>query len=170
MESLAKQGLISEAITSYKFSRLSDGLNDGEITFGGLDESKFDPDTLVTFPDINTRGYWEANFTASICGEDLGLGNRSAILDTGTTLILAPAADAEAIHAEIPGAKIDEESGYYVVPCNTTTVVSLAFGGRDFDIDPIDLLAFPVDTNDLDGDCVSGILPLNTTLGSQTWM
>ena len=170
VESLAKQGLISEAITSYKISRLSDGLNDGEITFGGLDESKFDPNTLVTFPNINARGYWEAKLTASVCGKDLRLGNRSAILDTGTTFILAPAADAKVIHAEIPGAKNDETDGYYIVPCNTTAVVSLTFGGREFDINPIDLLAFPVDTNDLHGDCISGILPLNTTLGPQRWM
>jgi hypothetical protein len=34
IEALAKQGLVTNAITSYKISRLADGKNDGEITFG----------------------------------------------------------------------------------------------------------------------------------------
>lgn len=34
IEALAKQGLVKAAITSYKISRVADGKNDGEITFG----------------------------------------------------------------------------------------------------------------------------------------
>lgn len=34
IEALAKNGLIANAITSYKISRHADGKNDGEITFG----------------------------------------------------------------------------------------------------------------------------------------
>jgi hypothetical protein len=36
VEKLKAQGLVKEAITSYKLGRLADGKNDGEITFGGL--------------------------------------------------------------------------------------------------------------------------------------
>jgi len=156
VESLAEKGLINAAITSYKISRTSDGLNDGEITFGGLDQSKFDPNTLVTLPNINKDGFWEANFEVSVDGQDLGLSGRSAILDTGTTLMLAPASDAEALHGKIPGAKSDGQGGF-VIPCTNSAVVSLTFGGRTFDINPIDLLFAPVDQNDLQGDCISGI-------------
>jgi len=156
VESLAKQGLISEAITSYKISRVSDGLNDGEITFGGLDQSKFDPNTLVTFQNINENGFWEGDFTVSVGDQDLGLQSRTAILDTGTTIIIAPTADAEAVHAKIPGAKPDGQGGFSI-PCTNTAVVSLTFAGQAFDINPIDLLFAPVDANDLQGDCLSGI-------------
>ena len=158
VESLAQQGLISEAITSYKISRVSDGLNDGEITFGGLDESKFDPNTLVTFKNVNQDGFWEGDFTASVGGKDLGLQGRTAILDTGTTLVVAPGTDAKAVHAKIPGSKSDGQGGY-IIPCTNTAVVSLTFAGRAFDINPIDLLFAPVDPNDLTGDCLSGITP-----------
>lgn len=156
VESLAEHGLIKEAITSYKISRVSDGLNDGEITFGGLDQSKFDPQTLVTFNNINKDGFWEADFTVSVNDADLGLQGRSAILDTGTTLILAPGDDAQTLHSKIPGAKSDGQGGF-VIPCTNTAVVSLTFGGQKFDINPIDLLFAPVDMNDLQGDCLSGI-------------
>ena len=156
VESLAQQGLISEAITSYKLSRVSSGVNDGEITFGGLDSTKFDSSTLVTFQNVNPNGFWEGNVDASVNGEDLGLQGRTAILDTGTTLIIAPPADAEAVHAKIPGSKSDGQGGF-TIPCTNTAVVSLAFGGQSFDINSTDLLFAPVNQNDLTGDCISGI-------------
>ncbi|KAF9648814.1 acid protease [Thelephora ganbajun] len=168
VESLAKQGLISEAITSYKISRVSDGLNDGEITFGGLDQSKFDPSTLVTFQNINQNGFWEGDVTVSVDSQDLGLQGRTAILDTGTTLIIAPPADADAVHAKIPGTKTDGQGGF-VIPCTNTAVVSLTFGGQAFDINPIDLLFAPVDPNNLQGDCLSGITS-GQIGGPQQWL
>lgn len=156
VESLAQLGLISDAITSYKISRLSDGLNDGEITFGGLDQSKFDPNTLVTFPNVNQNGFWEGDVAVSVDSQDLGLQGRTAILDTGTTLMIVPTADAAAIHAKIPGAKSDGQGGF-TIPCTNNAVVSLAFAGQAFDINPVDLLFSPVDPKNLQGDCLSGI-------------
>ena len=168
VEALAKQGSITEAITSYKLSRVSSGVNDGEITFGGLDQSKFDPNTLVSFANVNKQGFWEGDLTASVNGQDLGLQGRTAILDTGTTLIIAPAADAAAVHAKIPGAKSDGQGGF-TIPCTNTAVVSLTFGGQAFDINPTDLLFSPVDPNNLQGDCISGISS-GTIGGPQQWL
>lgn len=83
MEALATNKLIAGAITSFKISRLSDGTNDGEVTFGGLDATKFNANSLVTFANVNTQGFWEGNATFSVDGTDLGLNGRTAILDTG---------------------------------------------------------------------------------------
>ncbi|GJE85515.1 acid protease [Phanerochaete sordida] len=157
VESLASAGLISDAITSFKISRLADEKNDGEITFGGLDQTKFDPATLVTFDNVNQQGFWEGSMpSVTVNGQDLGLQGRTAILDTGTTLVIAPDADAAAVHAAIPGAKSDGQGGF-TIPCTTTASVALTFGGQSFAIDPRDLLFAPVDPTDLTGDCVSGI-------------
>jgi hypothetical protein len=156
IESLAQQGLVQSAITSYKISRLADGLNDGEITFGGVDATKFDPATVATFANVNQQGFWEGDVSFSVNGQDLGLQGRTAILDTGTTLIIAPPADAAAVHAAIPGAQSDGQGGF-TIPCTTTASVALTFGGQEFAIDPRDLLFAPVDPNNLTGDCVSGI-------------
>lgn len=156
VEALAKQGSITEAITSYKISRLSDGLNDGEITFGGLDETKFDANTLVTFDNVSPLGFWEGNMSVSVNGQDLGLNPRTGILDTGTTLIVAPGTDAETLHAMIPGSQSDGQGGF-TIPCTNQAVVSFTFGGKAFDINPVDLLFLPVDQNNLQGDCISGI-------------
>jgi len=168
-ESLAKQGTIKDAIVSYKISRLSDQKNDGQVTFGGLDSSKFDPATLVTIPNVSPIGFWEGALDgASVNGKDLGLTGRTAILDTGTTLIIAPAADATAIHRQIPGAKSDGQGGF-TIPCTTTAKVAMTFGGKTFEIQPQDMTFVPINANDPKGDCVSGISS-GTIGGPQEWL
>ena len=169
IESLAKAGLVTEAITSYKISRLADQKNDGEITFGGLDASKFDSATLVNLANVNKQGFWEASMDAVTAdGQDLGLTGRTAILDTGTTLIVAPPADALAVHKAIPGAASDGQGGF-TIPCTTTTSIALSFGGTSFAIDPRDLAFSPVNANDPTGDCVSGISS-GQIGGAQEWL
>lgn len=137
--------------------RIADGNNDGEVTFGGLDPAKFDANTATVFANVNTQGFWEgAMSTVSVNNKSLGLNGRTAILDTGTTLIIAPPADAAAVHAAIPGSASDGQGGF-TIPCTSTAQVALTFTGQDFAIDPRDLLFAPVNPNDPTGDCVSGI-------------
>jgi len=158
VEALAKAGLISDAVVSYKMARVRDNNNDGEITFGALDTTKFDPKTIVTVSNVNKKGFWEASVDdATLDGQSLGLEGRTAILDTGTTLAILPTQDAVAVHQQIPGATFDGTSTF-TVPCDTASVVSFTFGGRAFDIDPRDLAFVPVDpANPKTGDCISGI-------------
>ncbi|KAG2357417.1 aspartic peptidase domain-containing protein [Suillus spraguei] len=54
VESLASNGLISSAISSFKIS----------LTFGGLDSSKFVASTLVTIPNVSKIGFWEGAMDA----------------------------------------------------------------------------------------------------------
>jgi hypothetical protein len=168
---MVKEGLIKEAIVSYKISRAADGNGDGEITFGGLDDTKFIGSTLVTVDNISKNGFWEAPMGAiSVDGKDTGLTGRTAILDTGTTLVLAPAGDAQKVHDAIPGAKSDGMGGF-TIPCNTTTIVSMTFGGGLFYIDPRDLVTGPVDENDPTGLCISGIVADRTSdNGATQWL
>jgi hypothetical protein len=106
--------------------------------------------------------------SVTVDGTDTGLQNRVAILDTGTTLIVAPPPDAVAVHQLITGAKTDGQGGF-TVPCTTNTSVALTFGGRSFAIDSRDLLLGPVDTNNPTGDCVSGITSGNIG-GATEWL
>lgn len=89
VDTLQQQGLIREAITSYKIPRLADGKNDGELTLGGMNPDKYDPDTLVTVPNVNLLGFWEAEIGAvTVNGNDMGWTNRTAIMDTGTVRLM----------------------------------------------------------------------------------
>jgi len=157
IESLAKAGLVSEAISSFKISRLADHKNDGELTLGALDPSKFDAQSLVTIDNVSPLGFWEVPLDAvTVDGQDSGLKGRTAILDTGTTLIIAPQTDAEAVHQLIKGSQSDGQGGF-TVPCQANASVALTFGGKQFNIDFRDIALEPVDPNNPNGDCVSGI-------------
>lgn len=169
VQSLADAGLIQQAIVSFKLSRLADQKNDGEVTFGALDNSKFTQNTLVTLKNANAQGFWEAAMDAvSVNGADVGLNGRSAILDTGTTLLIVPATDAQTIHKAIPGAQQNND-GSFTVPCTTNASLALTFGNRAFAIDPRDIAFLPVDPNQPDGACLSGISAGNVD-GANVWL
>jgi len=155
VQAMKDTGFIDAAITSYRLPRLLDHTNNGEITFGGLDETKFDPTTLVT---VNSTGdgFWLAPLGGvSVDGTDVaGIQSTIGLMDTGTTLLVVPTKEGAAIHAQIPGAKL-KGSGQYTIPCNTTTSVALKFGGKSFPINPKDLVFASFGATS--GDCTSGI-------------
>jgi hypothetical protein len=169
IEALASQGLVPAAITSYKISRALDAKNDGEITFGALDQTKFDPATLTVTPNVNTQGFWESALDAiTVDGQDTGLAGRTGIMDTGTTLIVAPVDDATAVHNLIQGSQADGQGGF-TVPCTFNQSIALTLNGNQFAIDPRDIAIQPVDPNDPTGDCISGISGGNIG-GATEWL
>ncbi|TFK50087.1 acid protease [Heliocybe sulcata] len=168
VEALHSAGLIQAPVTSYKLARLADGSNDGEITFGGMDAGKFDGSTKVTVQNVSPKGYWEANVdTFKVDGKDVQLSGRTAILDTGTTLIVGPGNDVDALHAAMPVSRFDGFN--WVIPCTTTSKVAFTFGGREFTVDSRDLTFLPVNSGNLTGDCYSSITR-GSVGGDQEWL
>ncbi|GAA99346.1 hypothetical protein E5Q_06041 [Mixia osmundae IAM 14324] len=160
IEDLAARGLVKSAQMSYVIPRFqdnaADGLNSGQITFGGVDLSRVKAGSKIqTLQNVNKKGFFAAAMSLSVNGESLNMTNLEALLDTGTTLIVAPDPIAKAIHAQIPGAQSDGQGGF-TIPCTTSNTVTLTFDGVPYDIDPRDLKFQPV-TDDLNGMCTSGI-------------
>ena len=61
------------------------------------------------------------------------------MLDTSTSLLLAPADDAHTLYAAIPGSKASRTPAgdqIYTYPCVSATTVSLIFEGKAFKIPP----------------------------------
>ncbi|KAK0469920.1 aspartic peptidase domain-containing protein [Desarmillaria tabescens] len=155
VEALYKAHQIEDEVVSFKIPRAADGKNDGELMLGGMDPSKFQPNTTITVKNQNVRGFWEVLLDdIRVNGQSLGLKNRFAVLDTGSTLILAQPKDVYSIHQKIPGARFDRDS--WIIPCQTSVVVSFVIGDKEFPIDSRDLGFFPVDENNT-VDCISGI-------------
>lgn len=99
-------------------------------------------------------GFWVAELgQVTVNGVDLGIANKTALLDTGTTLMAASADDVKTIHDKIPGAQ--QGSQGWTVPCNTTAVLALTFGGQAFPINVLDLARGSATQKT--GDCGSGI-------------
>ncbi|ODQ55813.1 acid protease [Saitoella complicata NRRL Y-17804] len=139
--------------------RAADGTRDGQVDLGILDTTKFDPTAMVFVDNVSERGLWEVEMDdVQVGGIGLNLTGRTAIVDTGTTLILAPPSDALALHQLIPGAAASssDASGatMFYIPCTTTTALNLVISSTPFTISPKDYVGSPVGG----GMCVSNIV------------
>lgn len=123
-------------------------------------------------------------------GQNVKLGIRSAILDTGglsaclflakslneivhvgTTLAQLPQNDVEAILAQIPGVVFDNRTDVqaFRIPCNNTAVVTVAIGGQKFPIDPRDIVIKDSDFDNT-GNCFSAIIPNSVGNSTTQWL
>ncbi|WFD29828.1 hypothetical protein MSPP1_000841 [Malassezia sp. CBS 17886] len=171
IEALFKANQVSAPIVGYRLGRVADGTNRGQITFGAVDESQVSG-SLSEFDNENKNGYWEIRIddvkigSQSVMGRSKKRGGNKhmATLDTGTSLIVAPKAQADAIHNAIPGASPDGQGGY-TLPCTVNKHLSFTFSGKTYTVDARDLLFSPSNGN-LQGTCVSAVTTGDTQGGS----
>ncbi|CAG8647969.1 11209_t:CDS:2 [Ambispora leptoticha] len=159
---LVAQNFVKDPIFGFFLGRQKDGSN-SQLTLGGVDSSKF-TGQLNYNKLVGQDGFWEiALDDASVNGKPLGFSKRTAIIDTGTTLLIVPPADAAAIHKAIEGAVFQQDE--YLVPCNTKAVVALTFGGVTYKISTKDLAREKAKQNL----CLSGITGGNVG-GANQWL
>ena len=98
----------------------------------------------LTSAPVTTPAYWQIVLNAiTVAGVSAGPTTRGqAIIDTGTTLVLAPTKAAQAIFALVPGSFAIPLMGpskqtFFAYPCLTDQgdIPALRFGGRAFGID-----------------------------------
>lgn len=93
----------------------------------------------------------------------LGILGKTAIIDSGTSLIFLPEPEASAIHNLIPGSK-KKGTENFVVPCDTDKAVWLSLGGQNYNISAADWVG-----DETDGGCGSKIIG-RTTLSETQWL
>ncbi|CAE6523642.1 unnamed protein product [Rhizoctonia solani] len=115
MENMIEQGVIKDPIFTVKLDKRD---SRGFYTFGFIDEtvhcSKF------YWQDVDKQnGWWEGMPSAYIkIGDEIydrGPDN-TAIIDTGTTLVLLDDETVEKLYSKIEGATYDEDQGGYIFP------------------------------------------------------
>ncbi|OBT73686.1 hypothetical protein VF21_06204 [Pseudogymnoascus sp. 05NY08] len=169
VDTLIEKKLLDKNIFSVNIYRASDLANNGEITFGGVDASKYTGD--ITYTDITAPGAsWvipvgEAGFN----GKDSGLKGRNAIIDTGTTYCFMPPADAMLFYANVAGANVSEDGTSYAVPCTTTIPAEFTFSGATYSIPSKDWVGGKVGGVETETMCTSNIYSRNAT-GDGSWV
>lgn len=163
MDDVANGNLLQSNIVSFSLSRSVDGGKDGEVSFGVVDETKFSG--KITYTNSQGRsGLWSIPLDdASVDGNACHFSKKSAIIDTGTSYFLVPPNDANVLHALIPGSSIS--GGNYIVPCNSTADVQLAFSGVNYSISPKDYVGKPTSGSN----CLSTIVG-RKVFGDNDWL
>jgi hypothetical protein len=143
LQTLREKKVVDSLIVSISMNRDSDGHNDGQVTFGGIDKTKYKGEiTYHTIgPDQKEKGEWAVTLDdASLNGKSAGLQSKLAYIDTGTSFIFAPPDDLAALFKLIPGTSSSQNGDYveYQVPCDTTLPIHLSFSGVDYQISAAD--------------------------------
>lgn len=112
---------------------------DGELTFGGYDESKFEEDELTWVP-LSETTYWRIDMDG-VKIASFSTGKTDAIVDSGTSLITGPSSDIRSIANQI-GAK-PTITGQYTLDCDALESIpdiTWTIGGKDYTVAGKDLV------------------------------
>ncbi|ORY06834.1 acid protease, partial [Basidiobolus meristosporus CBS 931.73] len=108
----------------------------GEITFGGIDSSRYRGD--IHWTPVIRKGYWEVALNSvSLGNSKISIRSSGAALDTGTSLIAMPADEARRINQLLGGIPINSSQGIYAVSCKAKLPnISLQIGGQSYILTP----------------------------------
>ncbi|ROW06598.1 hypothetical protein VMCG_04331 [Cytospora schulzeri] len=153
MSSVQEDKLMKSNVFSFDLNRAEDGPNTGELTFGGIDSSKYTGDITYTAVDASTNGEWAITLDdMGFDGGDAGVKERLAYIDTGTTYAFGPPDDVAALHKLIPGAT-SKDGVTFTAPCDTNKPMTITFSGVDHEISVKDWLSEPSSS----GVCTSNV-------------
>jgi len=110
-ETMIDQKLIDEPV--FAFYLQSDASAQGELVFGGIDQSHFTGD-LVNVPLISET-YWEVSLDKMTYGSDNVVESQKAIIDSGTSLLAGPKDAVDAL-AKKAGATLVMGKEYTIDP------------------------------------------------------
>jgi hypothetical protein len=181
LDLLASSGAISRNLFAVRLSRASSGTADGELNLGATNPALHTGPLAWHSAIASPRGFWELAMSGAAVGGSAskvtfapikGSVARSAILDTGTSFILTPPEDAEALHSLVSGTKALPDGEQWSVPCDTETPIFLFFISssgveKRWRIEPSDYVGTELD--DQPGNCVSNIIG-RTTFKPRQWL
>ncbi|GJJ75051.1 hypothetical protein EMPS_07409 [Entomortierella parvispora] len=120
-ENLYFAHIIKSNVVGVWFQPITNGSTqetNGEITFGGVDPTKFLG--RITYVPITTASpsnqFWGIDVAEVAFGTTKVSGIIHGIVDTGTTLILLSDRATNALYAQIPGAALDNVTSLYIIP------------------------------------------------------
>ena len=131
------------------------GEDGGFISFGSIDQEYFTGE--ITWAPVTRKAYWEVEMNAVyLNGKKINVQAKGAAIDTGTSLIAMPTAEANALNTAI-GAK-KSWNGQWTIDCATIPTLpklTVEFNGQKYDLEGTDYVL------NVQGSCVSGFIGLD---------
>ncbi|KAL1408676.1 hypothetical protein Q8F55_005489 [Vanrija albida] len=117
----------------------------GLMTLGGISDALIAGD--ITYVPLIALDFWRIPMDQITLNDYTHNpeGANTAIIDTGSSVIMGPSASVAQLYANIPGAKQMTDpgmEGYYNFPCSQVTNISLSlqFGGASYAVNPVDMV------------------------------
>ncbi|EDV91535.1 GH13499 [Drosophila grimshawi] len=158
LELFCQQHQFERCIFSVYLRRMPGELYGGEIIFGGIDSSRYKG--VLHYVPVSVVGYWQFEISAIFVDSRPFHGPVTAILDTGTSLILIPQTVFSQVQEAI-GAKIKNDS--YAVSCDRQGLLDIQFqiGDESFTLRPEDYVV-RLETAE-ETTCTSGFAPIESS-------
>jgi len=109
----------------------------GELVFGGVDPKHYTGDFV--FVPLSSESYWEVALDGVKLGDAQVSSTKSAIVDSGTSLLAGPSAEVKAIAAKLGAKSILGRE--YTVDCSADLpALTFTLGGKDYALQKPDLI------------------------------
>eukprot|EP00904_Undaria_pinnatifida_P002144 jgi/Undpi1/11930/HiC_scaffold_4.g01629.m1 len=102
---------------------------EGELIIGGTDPDHYLHD--IDYVPVTKKGYWQIDMDdVTVSGESVS-SVKSAILDSGTSLLVGPSEDVKAIASKVGAVKF--LNGEYLMPCTADLpLLTFSIGGKEY--------------------------------------
>uniref|UniRef100_A0AC35UD00 Peptidase A1 domain-containing protein n=1 Tax=Rhabditophanes sp. KR3021 TaxID=114890 RepID=A0AC35UD00_9BILA len=129
------KNICKEEVFAFWLNRqLNSDENGGEITICGVNKNHFNGE--IFYLDVIDSNYWRIKMDGVYVFDEEIILNGSALIDTGTSLIIGPIDAVEMIHSRLSGKKM--AGGEYELDCNNLSylpAVVFVFDGKPFSLD-----------------------------------
>ncbi|PWN49263.1 acid protease [Violaceomyces palustris] len=150
--SLKNQGKLNAGVFAFDLD-----YSGSELYLGGTDSSKY-TGSITYFPINSGNGFWQT--PATVNGQSI-----SSILDTGTTLIVAPTSEAKSLFSKLGVSSFTQDGtlyGYY--NCASPPKVTFNYGGKSVTLSSASTTFGTTNT----GDCVLSVV--GEDIGIDAWI
>ncbi|KAG6375808.1 aspartic peptidase domain-containing protein [Boletus reticuloceps] len=125
VQTLIAERQLSDPVFAFKLA--SSG---SELSIGGVNQLLYKGN--VTYAPVTRQGFWQINVGSLNANGQAISKNISAVVDTGTTLILGDAATVHQFYSGLNATDVGD--GLYTMPCNAMPNVSITIQGKLFAI------------------------------------
>ncbi|KAJ2887070.1 aspartic proteinase precursor [Coemansia aciculifera] len=136
---MIQDGLLEKPVFSFWVREGKNGQHaGGEVVLGGVNQRRFEG-RARTIPIVR-KMYWEVELNGLLINENQvpNISSQTAIIDTGTALIVLPAVDADAVNQFLGAIPLFDEYGLYAIDCHKDNKPTIKFmlAGETFAISP----------------------------------
>ncbi|KAG1749570.1 aspartic peptidase domain-containing protein [Suillus lakei] len=154
-DTLVSQGAVPESVFAFKLA--SSG---SELRVGGVNSALYKGS--FTYTPVTKKAYWQINGDGFGVNGKTAVNKFSAIVDSGTSLILGSPSQVKQLYAATDATEV--EKGVYALPCSAMPHVSITLGGKSFALSTDSINLGPTDSS---GNTCIGAIHASDSLGDR---